>query len=146
LAKPGGDKIEGEIIFASIISLIGMIIVLQLRDRAWFKKTNFKFKLDAVKQENKLKMEKLRKELNLKPDTKTAAAGLGGSGILDLLKNVTPEQAGAFVEYLQGGGEIPPLENIADLIEDNKDLISAFLGGLKNSNTKEPENNMVWEG
>ena len=132
------DKImEGELIIVSFISLIGMIIVLQLRDRAYFKKANFKLQTDNVKAENRIKLKKLEREMGI-TSPKKEIAPISDSGaigaLLPLLSNLEPEQLGSIVSALTGGigeGEPEGLTGIImDFAEKNPEMVKGLIEGF----------------
>jgi hypothetical protein len=136
---------EGELIVMSFISLIGTVIILQLRDRAYFKKQNFKLQLDTVKAENRLKLKKLEREMGITSGSKKTEGGSGEgiAALLPLLKNLDPEQLTGLLDMLPGsaGGDL------GSWIQDNPEIIKTFLDNFtQGAKTKEAEAPFQFEG
>jgi hypothetical protein len=64
------DALTQAVLVGSVLNLIGMIIFFQLRDKAWFKKETFKANKINTMNINKIKLDALKKELNVSSKTK----------------------------------------------------------------------------
>ena len=125
-----GVIIEGELIFLGFIMLIGQIILLQLWQRNWFKKENFKLQRDTVKAENRIKLKKMEKELGLTKGKSASSEIKNETNIMDLLKNLDRDKIADILEMLQSGErEQSGLGEIIDSLPP--ELISGFLEGVK---------------
>jgi len=123
---------EGELIFLGFIMLIGQIILMQMWNRNWFKKENFKLQRDTVKAENRMKIKKLEKELGLTKGKSASAEIKNDTGVMDLLKNLDNDKIAGILELLQSGESPEGETGIVDII--NKlppEVIEGFLKGVK---------------
>lgn len=83
------------LIIASILGLIGTVIILQLNQAGWFKKQKWLADRDTQRSINKIKLKKLEKDLGV-TTSKNTAIPQGGIGLLGqlapLLKNLSGDQ------------------------------------------------------
>jgi hypothetical protein len=116
------------IILASVVNLLGMMVILQLRDRTWFKKQNWKHNQSITKRMNDLKIEQMRKEMGLskkgKTETSRSIENLISKGISGALGGEEGEGLGGY---------------LGDWLEDHPEVISAFLKGISEGKGNQPE-------
>lgn len=119
--------------------IIGAIITTQLWQLNWFKRENFKIQKSNVMAENKIKLRKLEKELGMVPSKNVMPkepAGMGEniSHLLNLIRNIDPEQLPALIDVFMGGGEensdISKLGTLIDAI--SPDAIAGLIEGFTN--------------
>ena len=107
------------IIAMGFLNLIGILLILELRDRSWFKKQNFKMQKTNIMNQNKLQLRKMEKELGL---SKGKIETAGGGNIGEYIgKAITGYISGE----REGGGGI-----IADFLEENPEIIESFFKGF----------------
>jgi len=129
---------EGELIFLGFIMLIGQIILLQMWNRNWFKKENFKLQRDNVKAENRLKLKKLEKEFGLTKGRSASSEIKNAPDYIDLLKNLDPDKIRGILDVLQGGEEGESEGGIGDIIKQiPPEVIEGFLSGVKDGTQKQ---------
>jgi hypothetical protein len=133
-------------IYVTVISSLFGILGLLILDRNWFRRERFKFEMDTQKKEMSLRFKKMARDLGL--DTKTPAfRGPASSpldtagGLLQIAKNLGPDQLGALAGILGGKQEeveeeeegLPMgLDSLVDFATKNPDLVKGFLDGMKN--------------
>lgn len=119
-------------IVSGFMFLIGTIIFIQLNNHNWFKKETWKWNKQQTNAVNKIKLEKLRKEIGVKEKTDNNL--LKNINITDLISN-----------YLQGEGEEETSGSdnmISNLLqgflqtEQGQQIAQKFLSGI----TKNPDN------
>jgi hypothetical protein len=134
---------EGELVIVSIISMAGMILVTQLWQMNWFKRENFKIQKKNIMDENKIKLDQLKKEMGL-PSRRKKALGpeldLDSSNIfiklLPLIKKLDGEQISSLVERFMPesledtGGTGGPLDLVLNYAEEHPDVVKSFLDGI----------------
>jgi len=115
--------IGDSIIIGSFVSLMGMIIILQLNTRNWFKKENFKMQKTNIMNENRLKLRKLEKDMGLQKSKITTGEG-GVNGIIgEVISNYVKDK----------GGDTGGLGGlIGDFLEDNPEVVKSFIEGFTN--------------
>ena len=90
---------EGELIIVSIISSIFGLCGLMILDRNWFRRENFKIQKANIQAQNKIQIERMRKELGLHKQPSQPTQELGGVGnLLDLAKGLGKDQIIDLVE------------------------------------------------
>jgi hypothetical protein len=131
-------------IVVSVISGLFGIMGLLILDRNWFRRERFKFEQDTLKKQNSLQFKKMARELGL--DAKSAPPNYRASAptsllenagpLLNLAKNLNPDQIAAVADILGGGTEAPEseglggIEGLIEFATKNPDLVQGFLGGL----------------
>jgi len=130
---------EGELIFLGFIMLIGQIILMEMWNRNWFKKENFKIQKSNLLATNKLQLRKLEKEMGLTPGKESKEKRGTFDTIKDLaplLKNLDADQIGMLFDKFIGGGsgEEYEEENVEGMLMDyaveNPEVVKKFLAGL----------------
>ena len=110
------------ILISSFVSLCGIIIVIELNNRNWFKRKNFLL----GQQVEKIKLKKLERDLNIKPtkttDEKTLLESVKGLDI-DKIKNL--------LNIVQNDEDESETDNsltsvITNLIENNPELVEKY--------------------
>lgn len=94
------------LILMGFINLIGIIIILEFRDRSWFKKENFKIQKTNVMAQNKLTLKKMAKEMGvtLTPQKQEPAGTLDTIKMLaPILQNLDPDTVGLLADRFLGG-------------------------------------------
>jgi len=105
--------------------IVGSILVTQMWQMNYFKRENFKINKSSVLAENRLKMEKLRKEMGLSKSSKTENTHETG-GVLDLVKGLDVNKLLDIADIIKGGGE----ENIIDVDAEPKSELSSLIDKL----------------
>lgn len=135
---------EGELIILGFMMLLGNIIIFQMWQMGWFKKENFKIQKGLLLAQNKLQIEKMRKELGLTSKASKGAAALAVekpsiletvSGLLPLIKSLDTEQVSGLIELILGGGlaqkeELEGIDGLLKFAEDNSDMVEGLLKGF----------------
>jgi len=138
---------EEAIVYASIIGGIFSIIALELMSRNWFKKRGFEFNISSLKKQQDLYFKQMQKQFGLQhknapipqQSSQAAPSNDGIGSLLNLAKNLNPDQLAAIGDIIQGrlvggegDGEIIPegIEGLLDFAEKNPDIAQKFLGGL----------------
>lgn len=98
------------LIVTSIIGLMGMVLMFIINNSNWFKRENFKLHKSNILNENKIKLERLRKELGLQKGGVQTQKSDETVGVLDLLKGLDRDKIGGILELLQGNDEEEPVE------------------------------------
>lgn len=119
-------------IVSGFMFLIGTILFIQLNNHNWFKKENWKWNKQQTNAVNKIKLEKLRKEIGVKEQPST-----------NLLKNI--DIGNLISNYLEGQGEdeegTSETGMISNLLqgflqtEQGQQMAQKFLSGI----TKNPD-------
>lgn len=94
------------IIVTSIIGLMGMVLMFIINNSNWFKRESFKLQKSNILNENKIKLERLRKELGLQKGVQPIKEADTG-GVLDLIKGLDKDKIGGILEMLQGNDDEP---------------------------------------
>ena len=128
---------EGEIIIVSIVSGIFTLIGISLVNHNWFKR-------QELKSRYKIKEIKARKQAKLPTPPERETSPLGSlSGLLNVAKNLEPEQIGDLIELATGRGDTggdTTGDILNDIIENNPEIVQSFIKGLsQNVKKKEPE-------
>ena len=131
-------------IVVSVISGVFGILGLLILDRNWFRREHFKFEMGVEKQKADLNFKKMRKDLGLdvkgpafQPTAPTSLLG-NAAPLLELAKNLNPDQLGMIVDLLGGGGgreEEPEglpggIDGLLEFAAKNPDLVQGFLKGM----------------
>lgn len=128
---------EGELIAVSFISSIFMLVGIMLLNRNWFQKERFKLEKSNLQAQNRIQIKRMEKELGLTPSRQPKEAPTGN--ILDLIKNLDRDKIENILELLGGGeGETEgeaPTDTLIRMVNENPEIISKFLGGVKEKNT-----------
>jgi hypothetical protein len=123
-------------IVSGFMFLIGTILFIQLNNHNWFKKENWKWNKQQTNAVNKIKLEKLRKEIGVKEQTG-----------FNLLKNI--DLGSIISNYLEGqsedemGGSAGSESMISNLLqgflqtEQGQQLASKFISGLNKGSDNE---------
>ena len=132
------------IIAASIISLIGMILIFMINNNNWFKRQNFKLQATNIKAENKLKLKKLERDLGISHSKNTGSDKEALSfapestnllaSLAPILKNLDGDQLKDLADrFLPQAEEYEP-EGLAGTLlnfaEDNPEIVEGLLKGL----------------
>ena len=142
---------EGEFIFASFISLLGGIIVIELMNHNWFKKEDYKLRRDFARSKYRIDLKKMEKDLGFPTKARVIEPQTQPQGnfnlnsiqsLLPLLKTLDPDQLGAIIDGLSGeggGGSGGALEGILGALPP--ELIQSFLSGVtKGANENQQSN------
>jgi len=128
---------DAGLIAMSLISLAGMVLIFTMNNSMWFKKQNFKVQLFNVKAQNKLTLEKMRREMGLNKAGKEApeSSPLGGiEKLLPLLKNLDEDTLGGLVSTYMGSrestGEEGPIDMLMGFAEDHPEVVKGLISGL----------------
>ena len=106
--------------------IVGSILITQMWQMNYFKRENFKIQKSTVMSENRLKMERLRKEMGLTKGAKPEIEHETG-GVMNLLKGLDTNKVLDIVDILKGGGE----EDLGDAVSaEPKDTISQLIDKL----------------
>lgn len=117
------------------------MIGLQLLTHNWFKKEKFKFEVSQLKKQNDLQLKKMARDLGITSTLKTPPPIASTGNILDLAKNLNPDQIAGIISALTGGnvGGSSPLQEdlededemgISNLIEfarKNPEIVKGFM-------------------
>ncbi len=134
---------EEGLIWASLIGGLFGILGLLILNFFWFRKETFKFNLDFKKKEADLNFKKMRKDLGL--DSKSippnfsppAASPLDNIGpLLNIAKNLNPDQLSAIADILGGQPEESEGGGIAGLLDNP--LVKQFLSGMAKGAAQKP--------
>lgn len=106
--------------------IVGSILITQMWQMNYFKRENFKIQKSTVMSENRLKMERLRKEMGLTKGAKPEIEHETG-GVMNLLKGLDTNKVLDILDIVKGGGE----EDLGDAISSEpKSEISALIDKL----------------
>jgi hypothetical protein len=119
--------------------IIGSILVTQLWQMNWIKRENFKLQKSNILNENRIKYKKLEKELGIQAGKMAAPQPTTPLDWIDKLKGINPETLHSLIDTISGeggesgeGGAPEGIEGIiANIAQNNPELIEKFLGGLK---------------
>jgi len=92
------------LIVTSIIGLMGMVLMFIINNSNWFKRESFKLQKSNILNENKIKLERLRKELGLQKGVQPIKEAETG-GVLDLIKGLDKDKVSGILNMLQGNEE-----------------------------------------
>lgn len=139
------------LIVVSIISLAGMVLMFMINNNNWFRRENFKIQKSNIMTENKIKIEKLRKEMGLQKGVKTDNMHETG-GVMDLIKGLDANKLGGIIDVLKGddgGVDDEPddaVGRIMGLIDKvPPEVIEGILKGL-NKDKEVEEGGMLYNG
>jgi hypothetical protein len=129
------------VIGASFISMIGFIIILELNNRNWFKKENWKLTRDFSKQKYRIDLKKMEKDLGITTTRKKTPE-----------VQITPDIIKTLVNTYLGGNEeegeqpegLPGM--LMNFAEENPELVQQFLKGItKGKNESGANENLLFE-
>jgi len=138
---------EYEIFFTGIVTSICGLIGLLLINRNWFKKQKFKYDLNFLGKEQKIRLKKLEKDLLGSAPVKEKSENIAPNlltQIAPLLKGLDGEQIAALIESFTGEEEAPApaAEGLGGLlntiITENPELVQGFLQGIKQKTDNTP--------
>lgn len=142
-------ELGDSVIVGSFLSLLGMIIILELNNRNWFKRENFKLERDNVKATNRLNLKKLEKEMGLTKTPSVKASQQETSNPMSMLapivKQLSADQLKGLADMFLGNysdSEEPPIEEggLADILleqaEAHPELAKAVLNQVIPAITK----------
>lgn len=133
------------ILGSTLISCLFGAIMLQLMTRNWFKKERFKIDALHVKKINDLEIKKKMRELGFSSSSQSppATQGTNIGSLLEIAKNLNPEQLGAISDIIQGRiaggegeGELLPegVGGLLEFIDKNPDIVDHFTKGFLKKN------------
>ena len=128
-------------IVVSIISLAGTILIFMLNNSNWFKRENFKLQKSNILAENRLKLKKLQKDLDLQ-NTPLPNPPPEQPPLLDLLRNVdintvktllgTVQQDDEDIIDIEPEGKPDIMEVIGKVVGDNPELVGKVINSIGN--------------
>lgn len=134
------------IIAGSIISLAGMIFLYILSNNNWFKRENFKIQKSNIMSENRLKLKKLAKQL----DVELGAAPKEDKSLIDSLKDLDIDKIKDLLGYVQKEEEEVEQEEEENIINSaikeivkNPELRQKGLELLNKVTGKEEDNRFI---
>jgi len=136
--------------------IAGAIILSNINLKNYFKKMNFKANLSNTQAVNKIKLEKMRRELNISmPKTASDTQNTGGldrfKGLIPLFNSLDPEQKDMLFDFIAGRSDTIPegsgaIETILGVAKENPDLVKEFVKGLTSGvQTGSDQSNIVFE-
>jgi len=131
-------------IVVSVVSGIFGLIGIELLSHNWFKKERFKIQASNIKKQNDLQIKKMAKELGVNISRNASKAGappLGSiSSLVDIAKQLSPEQLGSIVSTFTGGApelELEPPEeedtginHLIEFAKKNPELVKGFMSKM----------------
>jgi hypothetical protein len=126
------DGLTQAVLVGSVLNLVGMIIFFQLRDKAWFKKETFKANKINTMNINKIKLDALKKELNVNSKTKTTENQTNDL-ISGLIKKYVPSLVGEDAEEDEGDLVTTGL----NLLKEHPEVIDTLKSALHLDNEEE---------
>jgi len=126
----------------SVGGLATAVVVSQMWQNNWIKRETFKLKKRNILAENRIKMKKLERELGLgryksepEPSSNTPVEGI--SNLLNIAKELEPEQLRAIVGKFTGEDEEPEEEGEGGISEglmqfarENPEMVKNIIGNL----------------
>lgn len=122
---------EGELIIVSFISLAGMVLMYTINNANWFKRENFKMQRTNILAENRLKLKKLAKELDVTIGNPIKEE----KGILDSIKGLDKDKIAGILGMLQGSEDLEDTPEgiegaIMNFASKNPELVNKFISGF----------------
>lgn len=124
-------EIGTALLIGMFVNLFGLALYFELRDRSFFKRENFKIQKSNVLAQNKLNIEKMRKEMGLPSKASKTSQDATQGLIGDVIKNyISKDDEG-------GGGGLKAIAGdfIANFVENNPEVVEGLIKGL----TEKPE-------
>jgi len=108
-----------------------MVLIYTLNNNNWFKRENFKIQKSNILAENRLKLKKLAKELDVEIGNNPKES----KGILESLKGLDADKIRGILDLLQTGEDIDEQPDgiegaIMNFASKNPELVNKLLGGL----------------